>query len=215
MKSSLLMLFLLFCTNWANGQVNQLDFTINPLGLFVLYEEEALHLDLSIEGKIAEDFGVMLSLTSSPLPLNNNIDAPFVTPYSANHSMIIIQGNYYMRPKRELDRWYLTSMIGRESARGDFSRFSSTTFTRIEANGKLTRYHAGMGLGYKRIFRRIVLNLGAIVTQEFANRYSQSLLNVFPDLKKETINSRGARITFGLGYRFNWNKNLLKRENQI
>jgi len=60
MKSSLLMLFLLFCTNWANGQVNQLDFTINPLGLFVLYEEEALHLDLSIEGKIAEDFGVML-----------------------------------------------------------------------------------------------------------------------------------------------------------
>ncbi len=209
------LIFLLFLNLHLFGQ-KKLDFTINPAGFLTYLEEDFVHLDLGIEYKLSTDFGFQFNFINTYIPFNLNENTP-IEVFSTDKpgTTLTIQSNFYLFPKRDFDRWYICALIGKEKFHGTFEKFTffSSGNPAFESTiGKSIRYHAGFGLGYKRVFwNKLIVNLSANVTREFANYYSASLKQLFPDIHKKSMGTRGVRIYFGVGYRFQWDMDFFKK----
>ena len=209
-KTLLIFLFLSVNISVIFAQTHRLDATINTFGMLLLIDDSYV-IDVSLEYQVKQDVGLRVSMVRSHLPLNSDLDNPNLYSQTPG-KMLILEPILYFRPKRKLDRWYIAGMVGMEKFNGPFRVFDFNTFKRFDTEGKYSRYHLGIGLGYKRIFNRFVLNLGVNFTKEFANNYSASLTKAIPNIDKSTIGIRGIRFNMGFGYRFEWDRSLFVRD---
>ncbi len=207
MKNIFLFLFISI-SSWGSAQNKTMEISVSPIAPFYGAIDNDFTFNLSAEYKMDDDFGIEFLFAKLPFSYNFNNPLDIIIFNTNSWNKAIIQTNYYFRPNRKMDRWYISGMLAAESTSGsfNFSRLPISVSTPVDEHiidGNMQQYHVGIGMGYKAVFFEYMpIKLSFNVTRVFASHASNSLEDEIANFEKKTIGAFGIRTDFFIGYRF-------------